>query len=333
MEPRPEKIFNRTKEMPNLFNSQSEDSKQTALRKKAHEYLKEHQNATWDAFQTHIMSKAVIYTINSEICLIPLPIRIPNSTLWSNRLKDSLRYWKSNKWTKSISLVPDLRTRITNQDKIWQDSSYICRRNGHTLMSAELKLTIMRLRDSRLGTLKSVKQFSLMITIKGEDLILGRRKLRNLISNPDTEIKTIRHPIDKLPSTQTGTEIQTPIDPIIKTYQATPGTTDQTTNSKLSFTSTLDQRILILSTEKTYQNNNLSTPNWVQFVDDQGQDVVNTLSGFFPLNYWLFRDQMKKVTSNHVFGLMPSTFPLETAKKIVDSKLNSCSTHGQPVQS
>ena len=81
------------------------------------------------------------------------------------------------------------------------------------------------------------------------------------------------------------------------------------------------------------QSNNLPTPNSVQFIDDQGQDVVNTLSGFFPLNFWSLRDLMKKVTSNHVFIWTPSTFPPETAKKIVDSKLNLCSTLVQPAQS
>ena len=33
------------------------------------------------------------------------------------------------------------------------------------------------------------------------------------------------------------------------------------------------------------QSNNLPTPNSGHFIDDQGQDVVNTLSGFFPLNF------------------------------------------------
>ena len=32
------------------------------------------------------------------------------------------------------------------------------------------------------------------------------------------------------------------------------------------------------------QSNNLPTPNSVPFIDHQGQDVINTLSGFFPLN-------------------------------------------------
>ena len=41
--------------------------KPTGLKRKAHEYLVEHPNATWDAFQTHITSKDVIYTISSEL--------------------------------------------------------------------------------------------------------------------------------------------------------------------------------------------------------------------------------------------------------------------------
>ena len=59
---------------------------------------------------------------------------------------------------------------------------------------------------------------------------------QNLTSNSNTEIRTTRHPIDKLASTEIGTEIQTQIDSIIKTDQATPGTTDQTTDRKLGIT-------------------------------------------------------------------------------------------------
>ena len=33
------------------------------------------------------------------------------------------------------------------------------------------------------------------------------------------------------------------------------------------------------------QSNNLPTSNSAQFIDDQGQDVINTLSGFFPLYF------------------------------------------------
>ena len=112
---------------------------------------------------------------------------------------------------------------------------------------------MMRLEDNRLETTNSAVQFSLMITIKEGDLTLGLRILRNSISNPDTETRTIRHPIDKLASTQMGTELQTQIDSIIKTDQATPGRTDPTTDSRLSITSMLDQRAQILNTMKIFQ--------------------------------------------------------------------------------
>ena len=186
---------------------------------------------------------------------MPMPIRIPNSILWSNRKKNSLRFSNRN---KSISLVPDLRTRITNQDKIWQDSARISEEMDTLSCTAELNLTMMRLRDNRLETPKSVEQLSLLITIKGEDLIFGPRLLRLFFRNPDMEIKTIRHPIKKLASSQIGTEIQNPIDIIIITDQAICGTTEQKTDSKLSINSTLDQRILIPRTTKTFHRTTMS---------------------------------------------------------------------------
>ena len=49
---------------------------------KAHEYLIEHPNATWDAFQTHITSKDVIYIISVEL--------VPNATTDQNTKLHSL---------------------------------------------------------------------------------------------------------------------------------------------------------------------------------------------------------------------------------------------------
>ena len=111
---------------------------------------------------------------------------------------------------------------------------------------------MLRLKVNKLGTTKSVEQFLLMMILKEEDLFLGLTALRILISNPDTQIKTIRHPINKLTSTQIGTEIQTQIDTITKADQVTLGTTDQTTVSKPSITSVLDQRTQTLNTIKTF---------------------------------------------------------------------------------
>ena len=82
-------------------------------------------------------------------------------------------------------------------------------------------------------------------------MTLGLRIPRTLISNPDKEIRTIRHLIIKLAPTQIGTRIQTQIDSITKADQATPGTTDQVTHNKFSITSTLDYSILTLNTTRT----------------------------------------------------------------------------------
>ena len=58
--------------------------KPTGLKRKVPEYLIEHPNANWDAFQTHITSKDVIYTISSEL--------VPNSTSDHNTKLNSLEH-------------------------------------------------------------------------------------------------------------------------------------------------------------------------------------------------------------------------------------------------
>ena len=117
--------------------------------------------------------------------------------------------------------------------------------------TAEPKLSMIRLRDNRHEITKNTAETSLMITINEEDRTLGLRITKIPVSNPDTETRTTRHPINKLASIQIGAEIQTQIDKVTRSDQATPGTMDQITVSKLSVTSMLDQRILILSTTET----------------------------------------------------------------------------------
>ena len=74
----------------------------------------------------------------------------------------------------------------------------------------------MILKDDRHGTTRSAKQFSPMTTTREEDRTLGLRTLRISISNPDREIRTTRHPIDKPASTHIEAEIQTQTHRIIK---------------------------------------------------------------------------------------------------------------------
>ena len=118
--------------------------------------------------------------------------------------------------------------------------------------TAELKPMMMRLKDNRQGINKSAAHSSLMITINKEDRSLGLRIIKISVSNPDTETRTTRHPIDKMASTLIGTEIQTQIDSTFKTDREILAPIDPTTVSRLSIASMLDQRILIPSTIKTF---------------------------------------------------------------------------------
>ena len=224
--------------------------KPTGLKRKAHEYLIEHPNATWDAFQTHITSKDVIYTISSEL--------VPNTTADQNTKLHSLEQ-QIKKLTalfeeQQVNQVTQPNPRPANPDNKSRQNmtrfrSYY-RRNDTLSCTAELKPTMIRLKDKH-ATIRSAKQSSLMITINEEDRNLGLRIIRTSISNPDTEIRTTRHPTDRLASTQIGTEIPTQIDSTSKPDQVTPGTTDQITVNKLSITSMPEKRILILSTTET----------------------------------------------------------------------------------
>ena len=52
------------------------------LKRKAHEYLIEHPNTTWDNFKDHVANKDLIYSVSSEV--------VPNSTNEQNSKLDSL---------------------------------------------------------------------------------------------------------------------------------------------------------------------------------------------------------------------------------------------------
>ena len=115
--------------------------KPTGLKKKAHEYLIEHLNATWDAFQTHITSKDNIYTINSE--LIPKATSDQNTKLHS--LEQLVKGITASFKEQQVNQVNHPTLRPTNVDNKSRQNmtrfcSY-CRRNGHTLMSCRTKAT------------------------------------------------------------------------------------------------------------------------------------------------------------------------------------------------
>ena len=113
--------------------------KPTGLKRKAHEYLKEHPNATWDAFQTHITSQFVIYTISSE--LVPNAISDQNTKLHSleQQIKELTALFKE----QQVNQVTQSNPRPANPDNKSRQNmtrfSPYCRRNGHTLKYCRTK--------------------------------------------------------------------------------------------------------------------------------------------------------------------------------------------------
>ena len=112
--------------------------KPNRLKRKAHDYLMEHPNATWDAFQTHITSKDVIYTISSEL--------VPNATTDQNtklhflqqqieELTALLKEQQVNQVNQSISRPAN----AVNKSRQNMRFCAYCRRNGHTLMNCRTK--------------------------------------------------------------------------------------------------------------------------------------------------------------------------------------------------
>ena len=113
--------------------------KPTGLKRKAHEHLIEHLNATSYAFQTHITSKDGIYTISSE--LVPNANSDQNTKLHSpeQHIKELAALFKE----QQVNQITQSNSRPTNADNKSRQNmtrfcSY-CQRNGPTLMYCRTK--------------------------------------------------------------------------------------------------------------------------------------------------------------------------------------------------
>ena len=108
--------------------------KPNGLKRKAHENLIEHPNATWDAFQTHITSKDAIYTISSVL--------VPNATTDQNTklhcLEQQVKKLTALIKEQQVNQVNQSSSRTANADNKLRQSlarfCAYCRRIGHTFM-------------------------------------------------------------------------------------------------------------------------------------------------------------------------------------------------------
>ena len=75
------------------------------LRRKAHEYLIEHPNTTWDRFRDHITNKDLVYSVSSEF--------VPNSTNEPNSQLD----WLEKQVGELSTLLNEQQVNDLNQAK------------------------------------------------------------------------------------------------------------------------------------------------------------------------------------------------------------------------
>ena len=214
----------------------------TALRRKGHEYQIEHPNATWDAFQTHITSKDVIYTISSEL--------VPNVTTGQNTKLHSLEQQNKELTAlfkeQQVNQITQSNSRPANAyNKSRQNMTRYCsysRRNGHTLMYCRAKAFDDQIKRQQTRNNQERRTVFTHDYNKQRGPKFGSQAFKTLVSNPGTETRTTRHPIDKMASTQIAAETQTHIDNITKTDLVILGPMDPTTVSKRSITSMLNPR-------------------------------------------------------------------------------------------
>ena len=134
---------------------------------------------------------------------------------------------------------------------------------------------MMRSKDDRHDITKNDEPFPFMNKLKEKDQTSGLTILRSTTSNPSGGIRLLKSPITKMTSTQIGSEIQ--IDSINEIDQATFGLLDPTRDSKPKKISMPGQRRPIVRTIRTFQSNNLPTPNIVQFIDNHDTNMINDL--------------------------------------------------------
>ena len=142
----------------------------SGLKRKAHEYLIEHPNTTWDNFKDHVANKDLIYSVSSEF--------VPNSTNEQNSKLDSLE-----KQVRDLSTLPkeqqvnalnqaNTRTNDVN-NKSRQNATRFCHycRPGIPYNFAELKLLMTNQNVSTIARTNRKSQPSPMTITRERDQI------------------------------------------------------------------------------------------------------------------------------------------------------------------
>ena len=253
----------------------------TGLKRKAHEHLIEHANATWDALQTQITSKDVIYTINSE--LVPNATSDQNTKLHSleQQIKELTALFKEQQGNQVTQPNP----RPANVDnKSRQNKTRFCsycRRKGHTLMYYRTEAIDDENKRQQTRNNQERRTVFTHDYNKRRGPNFGSQNNQNFNQQPRYGNQN-----NQIPNRQTG---------FIPDRNRNPNSDRQyhQNRSSNSWNNGPDHRQQTQynfnarpeNSDTQYnrnfpQSNNLSTSNSVQFIDDQGRDVIKTLIRF-----------------------------------------------------
>ena len=253
----------------------------TGLKRKAHEYLIEHPNATWDAFQTHITSKDVIYTISSELVRNAISDRNTKLHSLEQQNKELTALFKE----QQVNQITQPNSRPANADNKSRQNltrfCSFCQRNGHTLMYCRTKayddqIKRQQTRNNQEGRTVSTNDYN-----KRRGANFGSQNNQNFSQQPrygNQNNQTGFNP-DRSGNPNSDRQFQQ-----TRSSNSRNNRPDHRQQTQYNFNARPENSDTQYN-RKFPQSNNLPTPNSVQFIDDQGQDVINTLSGFFPLNF------------------------------------------------
>ena len=144
----------------------------SGLKRKAHGYLIEHPNTTWDNFKDHVANKDLIYSVSSEF--------VPNSTNEQNSKLDSVEKQVRELSTllkeQQVNALNQANTRTNDvNNKSRQNATrfcHYCRRNGHTLQYCRTKAFDDERKRQYIVRTSRKSQRSPMITTRERDRIL-----------------------------------------------------------------------------------------------------------------------------------------------------------------
>ena len=155
----------------------------SGLKRKAHEYLIEHPNTTWDNFKDHVANKDLIYSVSSEF--------VPNSTNEQNSKLDSLEKQVRELSTllkeQQVNALNQANTRTNDvNNKSRQNATrfcHYCRRNGHTLQYCRTKAFDDERKRQYNRENQQKNQPSPMTTTRERDRILDHKTTTTQILN------------------------------------------------------------------------------------------------------------------------------------------------------